>query len=114
MLFSKRVHESTKGVVYQILPIQTVPNFSKYLGMPTVVGRSKSQMFNYLQEKIWKKLKGWKEKNISFAGREILIKAVAQAIPTYLMSSFLIPVAADSSGAALRTTRKSIGSNGKN
>jgi hypothetical protein len=26
--------------------------------MPTAVGRSKSQMFNYLQEKIWKKLKG--------------------------------------------------------
>jgi hypothetical protein len=36
-------------------------------------------------------LKGWKEKNLSFAGRATLIKAVAQAIPTYIMSSFLIP-----------------------
>jgi hypothetical protein len=40
---------------------------------------------------VWKKLKGWKEKNLSFAGRATLIKAVAQAIPTYIMSSFLIP-----------------------
>jgi hypothetical protein len=92
MLFSKGVHESTKEDIYQILPIQNVTNFSKYLGMPTAAGRSKSQMFNYLQERIWKKLKGWKEKNLSFAGRETLIKAVAQAIPTYIMSSFLIPI----------------------
>jgi hypothetical protein len=40
---------------------------------------------------VWKKLKGWKEKSLSFAGRGTLIKAVAQAIPTYLMSSFLLP-----------------------
>ena len=36
---------------------------------------------------------GWKEKKISKAGREVLIKTVAQAIPTYLMSIFKIPKA---------------------
>ena len=34
---------------------------------------------------------GWKEKFISKAGREILIKMVAQAIPTYSMGLFKIP-----------------------
>ena len=34
---------------------------------------------------------GWKEKFISKAGREILIKTVAQAIPTYSMGLFKIP-----------------------
>lgn len=34
---------------------------------------------------------GWKEKNISKAEREVLIKTVAQAIPTYSMSIFKIP-----------------------
>ena len=34
---------------------------------------------------------GWKEKNISKAGREVLIKTVAQAILTYSMSMFKIP-----------------------
>lgn len=38
-----------------------------------------------------KKLKDWKAKCLSFAGRVILIKVVAQAIPNYVMSSFLIP-----------------------
>jgi len=34
---------------------------------------------------------GWKEKNISKAGREVLIKTLAQAIPTYSISMFKIP-----------------------
>ncbi|GAU40964.1 hypothetical protein TSUD_187210 [Trifolium subterraneum] len=80
-----------KKDIANILPMTIKDQFSKYLGMPTVMGRSKHQVFNFIQEKIWNKLKGWKEKNLSFAGRSTLIKVVAQAIPTYLMSSFLIP-----------------------
>ena len=34
---------------------------------------------------------GWKEKDISKAGREVFIKTVAQAIPTYSMNIFKIP-----------------------
>ena len=41
--------------------------------------------------KLLKKLKGWKEKHLSFVRRGILIKAVAQTIPTYIMSVFLLP-----------------------
>ena len=33
----------------------------------------------------------WKEKYISKAGSEVLIKTVTQAIPTYSMSMFKIP-----------------------
>ena len=36
---------------------------------------------------------GWKEKFISKVGREILVKTVAQAIPTYSMGIFKIPKA---------------------
>ena len=41
---------------------------------------------------MWRKLQGWEEKLLSQAGREILIKAVVQAIPTYTMSCFKIPI----------------------
>ncbi|PNX71389.1 ribonuclease H, partial [Trifolium pratense] len=91
LIFSKKVSQSTKLEIQQILPMPIVEHFAKYLGQPTHFGRSKTQVFNYIQDKIWKKLKGWKEKNLSFAGRGTLIKAVAQAIPTYLMSCYLLP-----------------------
>jgi hypothetical protein len=37
---------------------------------------------------VWNRIQGWKEKLLSKAGNEIMIKAIAQAIPTYAMSYF--------------------------
>jgi hypothetical protein len=42
-------------------------------------------------DRVRKKLKGWKERHLSFAGRSVLISAVIQALPTYVMSCFLLP-----------------------
>jgi hypothetical protein len=63
-------------------------NGGKYLGLPTYIGRERSRAFVYLKEKILRRIRGWKEKFLSKAGKEILIKAVAQAIPTYAMACF--------------------------
>ena len=64
---------------------------SKYLGLPFFIGRSKKQVFTTLKERVGQKLAGWKGKLLSVGGKEILIKAVAQAIPTYTMSCFQLP-----------------------
>ena len=63
----------------------------KYLGLPSIIGRSKTKVFAEVKEKVGRKLAGWKEKLLSIGGKEILIKAVAQAVPTYTMNCFLIP-----------------------
>ena len=63
----------------------------KYLGLPFMVGRSKNNSFLSLKDRIWKRIQGWKEKLLSKGGKEVLIKAVAQAIPTYFMACFKIP-----------------------
>ena len=58
------------------------------MGLPAFVGREKKWIFVYIKERIWKKLQEWKEKLLSQVGREVLIKYVIQAIPTYSMSCF--------------------------
>ena len=68
-------------------------NCETYLGLPMVGGKSKVDTFKGLHERITKKVMGWKEKFISKAGREILIKSIAQAIPTYTVGIFKIPKA---------------------
>jgi hypothetical protein len=35
--------------------------------MPIYVGRSKLRVFDFIQDEVWKKPKGWKEKNLPFA-----------------------------------------------
>ena len=63
----------------------------KYLGLPSIIGNSKTKVFAEIKEKVGKKLASWKEKLLSIGGREILIKVVAQAVPTYTMSCFQLP-----------------------
>ena len=74
------------------LGVREVDRFKTYLGLPTLVGRSKYQTFSYLKDKVWKKIQGWKGKLLSRAGKEVLIKAVAQFISTYTMGVFQLPV----------------------
>ena len=56
-----------------------------------MIGRSKKQVFSEIKERVGKKLMGWKEKLLSIRGKEILIKAMAQVVPTYTMGCFLLP-----------------------
>jgi hypothetical protein len=60
----------------------------KYLGLPTAVGRSKEGAFKHLPERSWSKVHGWKGQGLSMEGKEILIKSVLQAVPTYPMGCF--------------------------
>ncbi|XP_024164679.1 uncharacterized protein LOC112171781 [Rosa chinensis] len=73
------------------LGVMRVEKHDKYLGLPTELSYSKEEAFGFLNEKIRTQTQGWREKTLSVAGKEILIKAVAQAIPSYVMSCFELP-----------------------
>jgi len=64
----------------------------KYLGLPSIIGRSKKAIFGYLKAKLWRRLNHWSHKQLSKAGKEIFLKSCAQAIPIYCMSVFLLSV----------------------
>lgn len=61
----------------------------KYLGMPSYIGASKTNVFKYLKDILWGKVKGWIETLISAAGKETLIKSIASS-PGLFHVMFLI------------------------
>ncbi|GAU41378.1 hypothetical protein TSUD_398150 [Trifolium subterraneum] len=56
-----------------------------------MVGRSKKTIFSYIKDRIWKRINSWRGRALSKAGKEIMIKSVLQAIPSYVMSMFILP-----------------------
>jgi hypothetical protein len=50
--------------------------------MPSDVGSAANGAFKYMKDRIWNKVQGWMERCLSSGGKEVLIKSVAQAIPT--------------------------------
>ncbi|KAK9924951.1 hypothetical protein M0R45_033292 [Rubus argutus] len=89
--FSHNVHLDQQEALALILNVNRVDKHDKYLGLPMEISYSKVEAFGFLKEKIQKKLNGWREKYLSAAGKEVLIKAVIQSFPTYVMSCFELP-----------------------
>ncbi|KAJ1395623.1 Ribonuclease H-like superfamily [Sesbania bispinosa] len=63
----------------------------KYLGLPVEFARSKSSTLSWIFDRLKQKVEGWKENLLNYAGKEVLIKAVLQALPAYAMSVFRFP-----------------------
>lgn len=65
---------------------------SQYLGLPSTISRNKKNVFAHIKKRVNKKVGGWNDRLFSGGGKEVLIKSVIQAIPTYLMSIFKLSV----------------------
>nr|DAD46191.1 TPA_asm: hypothetical protein HUJ06_004421 [Nelumbo nucifera] len=75
-----------------VLGVVNPINTRRYLGLPSQIGRKKNEVFRFIRDCLWQRLQGWKSKLLSRVGKEVLIKYVAQAVPSYCMSTFMIPV----------------------
>ena len=91
IFFSSNTSSDMQSHIQSILEVSTIRQYEKYLGLLALVGRAEKQSFIYIKERVWKKLQEWKEKLLSQASREVLIKVVIQAISTYTMSCFKLP-----------------------
>ncbi|XP_024196188.1 uncharacterized protein LOC112199393 [Rosa chinensis] len=89
--FSRNVPLHEQFLLAECLGVQRVDKHDKYLGLPLELSYSKEEAFGYLIERVQKRTSRWREKLLSAAGKEILIKAVAQAIPSYVMNCFELP-----------------------
>jgi hypothetical protein len=89
--FSRNTPNDIKRTVSEILGVTEVMGTGRYLGMPSMIERNKKALFGYLKDRMWKKIQSWSGKHLSKAGREVLVKFVAQAIPSYCISSLILP-----------------------
>ena len=90
--YSRNMPEIEKNMICDRIDVKAVTSHARYLGLLVIFGRSKKDIFSFVKDRVWKKIKGWKEKCLSRAGKETLINVVAQAIPTYIMSCYKFPV----------------------
>ncbi|KAF5475420.1 hypothetical protein F2P56_007226, partial [Juglans regia] len=91
IIFSKNTLRVTQSYILEIAGMKSALPYENYLGLPPVVGRAKHKAFQGILDKVRMKISSYAVKLLSQAGREIFIKAVVQALPTYTMSVFKLP-----------------------
>jgi len=91
IFYSRNVDGNRKNTITNILGVQAVLGTGKYLGLPSMIGRDRTSTFAYIKDRVWQKINSWSSKCFSKAGREVMIKSVLQAIPSYVMSIFPLP-----------------------
>ena len=92
VIFSSNIRIDKQNEIIGMLGVEVNDGNSYYFELPSVLGRSKRVIFGFLKDCLRKRLSSWQSKLLSRAGKSILIKTVVQALPTYNMSVFLIPL----------------------
>lgn len=90
MFFSSSTSQFQREAFRNIFGLNAVTKHEKYLGLPSMVGRRKISFFNEVKLRVLSKLSSWQSKNFTRGGKEVLTKALKQAIPAYAMSIFKI------------------------
>lgn len=80
-----------KSYLQLILGVNVTYNIGNYVGLPLCFSMRKGDYFSTLKERIWKIVQGWRGNMFLVSGKEVIIKSIAQATPTYTMSSFKLP-----------------------
>lgn len=92
IVYSINTLEEEKQAIAQIFGVEQAVSIGNYLGLPMGVGRNKKEVFAYIENKMRQRIGGRKKKILSEAGKKILLKSVAQALPTYTMSLYYLPI----------------------
>jgi hypothetical protein len=90
VFISRNLSVAAQADLARILGVQYVLGTGSYLGLPSMIGRSKKAVFSFIKDRIWKRVNSWRGRSLSKAGKEVMIKSVLQVIPSYIMSVYMI------------------------
>ena len=91
VLFGSKVVASLKTDLKRSLAINQEGDMGMYLGLPEKICGSKKHVLRFVQERLNDRANSWSSKLLSKGGKEVQIKSIAQAVPTYVMSCYLLP-----------------------
>lgn len=91
LFLSLSTNDNIATQVVDLLGVRKAFNMERYLGLLTLVRRRKREAFGLFCDRMRSKVSSWSVHFLSQGGREVFIKAVLQALPTYSMSCFLLP-----------------------
>lgn len=69
IFFSNNVDDPKQSELANILGVSQALNTGRYLGLPSMIGRKKTEIFSYLKDRLWRRINDWKGKFLSKAGR---------------------------------------------
>ena len=75
ILFSPNTPKPVRASLKEVLGISEEAFNERYLGLPTMVGRSKDGTFKYVRESAGKKVARYKGQGLSKTAREVLVKS---------------------------------------
>lgn len=91
VFFSSNTIGYNREEICGILQMSAATEQSTYLGLPNILGKNKSSVLGFLRERVRKRIQSWDGTILSRGGKEVLLKTVVQALPTFAMSVFLLP-----------------------
>lgn len=91
IFFSANVRRDKQNELSDILGVKNDLSKGNYLGLSSLIGKSKKIVFTFLKDRVGKRIQSLSSNLLSKTGKSVLIKSVVQAIPSYCMTCFLIP-----------------------
>ncbi|PNX93720.1 ribonuclease H, partial [Trifolium pratense] len=70
VFFSRNTSRPAQEDLSRITGIHHVLGTGTYLGLPSMVGRSKKETFTYIKDCVWKRINSWRGRPLSKAGKE--------------------------------------------
>ncbi|GJZ31357.1 RNA-directed DNA polymerase, eukaryota, reverse transcriptase zinc-binding domain protein, partial [Tanacetum coccineum] len=90
-IFFGSLNEEEKQMILNVIPLVAGVLLVKYLGVPLIAKRLSVKECGSLLDKIKSKVKIWKNRSLSYAGRLQLIAIVLDSIHVYWALVFLLP-----------------------
>ena len=91
LTFGKNISLELKEQIQEKLDIFSEGGVGNYLGLHECFSGSKVEMLAYIQDKMKGRMTSWYSKFLSQAGKEIILKSVAMAMPIHDMTCFKLP-----------------------